>query len=88
METYLLGKHTSTEVSQRDLETASIIIVVDFDGDQSVRANIEGGSRGSHGGGRGRVWGDSRELCRDKGSTDGDGEGDGDGEMGREERRI
>lgn len=41
METYLLGKHTGTEVSQRDLEAPSIIIVMDLDGDQGIRSNVE-----------------------------------------------
>lgn len=49
METYLLGKHPSTEVSQRDLEAAGAIIIVDLDGDQSIRANI-GRRLGGHGG--------------------------------------
>lgn len=47
METYLLGENTSTEVSQRDLEAAGVIIIVDLDGDQSVRPNI-GRRLGSH----------------------------------------
>lgn len=41
METYLLGKHPGTEVSQRNLEAPSIIIVMDFDSDQSIRASVE-----------------------------------------------
>lgn len=51
MGTCLLGKHTSTKISERDLETSSIIIMMDLDRDQSIRANMErGGSGSSHGG--------------------------------------
>lgn len=52
VETYLLRQDAGTEVSERDLEASSIIIVVNLDSDQGIWADTERrGSRSSHDGG-------------------------------------
>lgn len=39
METYLLGKDTGAEISQRDLEAACIVIIENLDDNQSLRTD-------------------------------------------------
>lgn len=69
VETYLLGKHAGTEIPQRDLEASSIIIMMDLDSNQSVRANMErGGNSSSHGERKERSGMESEESSRRVGS--------------------